>query len=79
MLCKLEVVGSIPIGSTSLRSLRELRLGKPAVSRPQRRKLRAEVPKELGELGKQSSFDGNISLECVQSRSHAFAYPRPIL
>ena len=29
MLCKHEVVGSIPSGSTSLRWLRQLRLGKP--------------------------------------------------
>ena len=29
MLCKHEVVGSIPSGSTSLRWLRRLRLGKP--------------------------------------------------
>ena len=29
-LCKLEVVGSIPIGSTRLRLLRGLGLGKPA-------------------------------------------------
>ena len=29
VLCKHEVVGSIPSGSTSLRWLRQLRLGKP--------------------------------------------------
>ena len=32
MLCKHEVVGSIPTGSTSLRRLRLLRLGKPECS-----------------------------------------------
>jgi hypothetical protein len=32
VLCKHEVVGSIPSGSTSLRSRRELRLGKPSES-----------------------------------------------
>ena len=32
MLCKHEVVGSIPSGSTSLRWLRQLRLGKPFIA-----------------------------------------------
>ena len=43
VLCKHEVVGSIPSGSTSLRWLRQLRLGKPilakaAASKPERAK-----------------------------------------
>ena len=33
VLCKHEVVGSIPSGSTSLRWLRQLRLGKPIVAK----------------------------------------------
>ena len=44
-----EVGGSIPPGSTSLRSLRELRLGKPLlpnVTREASEGCRAEVPKE---------------------------------
>jgi hypothetical protein len=34
VLCKHEVVGSIPSGSTSLRWLRQLRLGEPIVAKP---------------------------------------------
>ena len=34
VLCKHEVVGSIPSGSTSLRWLSQLRLGKPFKAKP---------------------------------------------
>ena len=39
VLCKHEVVGSIPSGSTSLRWLRQLRLGKPTVAKAAASKL----------------------------------------
>ncbi len=39
VLCKHEVVGSIPSGSTSLRWLRQLRLGKPIVAKAAASKL----------------------------------------
>jgi hypothetical protein len=39
VLCKHEVVGSIPSGSTSLRWLRQLRLGKPVVAKAAASKL----------------------------------------
>jgi hypothetical protein len=39
LLCKQEVVGSIPSGSTSLCSLRELRLGKPVETKAAAAKL----------------------------------------
>ena len=39
VLCKHEVGGSIPSGSTSLRWLRQLRLGKPIVAKAAASKL----------------------------------------
>jgi hypothetical protein len=47
VLCKHEVVGSIPSGSTSLRWLRQLRLGKPDRSEG----CLVEAPKRVYALG----------------------------
>ena len=47
VLCKHEVVGSIPSGSTSLRWLRQLRLGRPFVAKAAAAKLVRAKPGRL--------------------------------
>src|ERR1700722_13122659 len=68
-----EVVGSIPIGSTSLRPLRGLRLGKPALANSilsrEKRGAKAVAP-ELGERRRTGAILGGLSGAANAVRLH---------
>ena len=70
-LCKLEVIGSIPFSSTSLRLLRKLRLGRPG-ARLDAKQGKAAAPKPI--WAKAGDAAPNITKLEAEERFSFFAF-----
>jgi hypothetical protein len=68
-----EVSGSIPLGSTSLRSLRELRLGKPAQA------YRSEVSEGCRAVARRAKAGRPPVFLCTFASYGSASQPKPIV